>query len=73
MSMLRDRIFGKKVPEVPTSASYKDYGPIKEIPLVRIQIYGNGIGYDEPIVASDGGLYMPTGPGQWGQLYKAGR
>ena len=74
MSTLRDRICGKNVPAVPTQATIaKDYGAPKEIPLVRIQIYPNGIGYDEPIIAADGDPIMPTGRGQWGQLYAVGR
>jgi hypothetical protein len=74
MSVLRDRIMGSKVPQVPQSAStVKDYGAPTEIPLVRVSVYTNGVGYDEPIIAPDGGLYMPTGRGQWGQLYAVGR
>ena len=73
MSALRDRIQGKGVPAVAEPGFMKDYGPIKEIPLVRISVYPNGLAYDEPIVTPDGGLLMPTGPGQWGQLYAAGR
>ena len=74
MSTLRDRIWGKKG-TAPTSelVSGKDYGPVKEIPLARVMIHANGISYDEPIVAPDGGIYLPTAPGQWGQLYAAGR
>lgn len=74
MSTLRDRICGKNVPGVPMPATgFKDYGAAKEIPLVRIAVYPQGVSYDEPIITSDGAVHMPTGPGQWGQLYAAGR
>lgn len=73
MSVFRNRILGKNVPDVPTTASFKDYRAVKEIPLVRIGVYPSGLSYDEPIVAPDGGLFMPTGRGQWGQLYAVGR
>lgn len=74
MSSLRDRITGKNVPEHTTAATTaKDYGAPTEIPLVRIQVFTNGVGYDEPLITTDGAPISATSPGQWGQLYKAGR
>lgn len=72
--MLRDRILGKGVPADQQRATIaKDYGAATQIPLTRVQIYPNGFAYDEPIVSADGAPISPTGHGQWGQLYAAGR
>jgi hypothetical protein len=48
----------------------KDYGDIKSIPLVRIQITPTMVAYDEmrPLIAPDGGIIPDTSPGTWGQL-----
>lgn len=74
MSTLRNRIMGKHSAPVPQSAATtKDYGTPDQIPLIRIATYFNGTGYDEPIIAADGAPIKSTGPGQWGQLYRAGR
>jgi hypothetical protein len=74
MSSLRDRIFGKNVPDHPLPATTgKEYGAPTEIPLTQIAIYANGVGYDEPLVTTDGAPISNTSRGQWGQLYKAGR
>lgn len=81
MSTLRNRIHWLLTPQQRVKASsvptlepgMKDYGAVKQTPLVRISIYPNGIAYDEPLVTSDGSPVTPTGRGQWGQLYAAGR
>lgn len=54
-------------------ANYKDYGAVKEIPLSRVVVVGNNLGYDEPLLTADGAVVSATAPGQWGQLYRAGR
>jgi len=57
-----------------TSAQYKDYGAVKEIPLTAIGIYPGVVGYDDnPLIAADGAPISSTGPGQWSQIYRAGR
>jgi hypothetical protein len=61
-----------QVAYTPT-ADYKDYGAVKEIPLSRVQVSGGILGYDEPLLTADGAVVTSTGPGQWGQLYRAGR
>lgn len=54
-------------------SNYKDYGAVKEIPLARVQVAGNILGYDEPLLTADGAVVSNTGGGTWGQLYRAGR
>lgn len=82
MSALTDRIFGLhrgspngnpgEVPTLPSDG--KDYRAVRVTPLVRIQIQHAGvIAYDEPIITADGAMVPATAPGQWGQLYAAGR
>lgn len=78
MSALTDRIFGlhnetpSNVPTLPTDG--KDYRAVRQTPLVRIQTQHPGvIAYDEPLITSDGAPVPATAPGQWGQLYAAGR
>lgn len=46
-----------------------------ETPLVRIAIYPGAVAYDEggPLVAADGAPISATGPGEWSQVYAAGR
>lgn len=57
-----------------TERSYKNYGTVKATPLVRVQVFPNGvIAYDEPIIAADGAPITATGTRQWGQLYAAGK
>jgi len=73
MSSLSDRINNKHPVPATYRPSYKDYGPIKEHPVFRIQITTGGIGYDEALVTADGAMIPNTSPGQWGQLYAAGR
>lgn len=73
MSMLRDRICGQGQPDRHATTVAKDYGTPTMIPLSRVQILGNGIAYDEPLVTSDGAAVSNTGLGQWGQLYAVGR
>jgi hypothetical protein len=74
MTTLKSRI--ASVGTLPPSLTpyAKNYGDIKSIPLVRIQIYPDIIMYDEmrPLIAPDGGIIPATSPGTWGQLYAAG-
>jgi hypothetical protein len=51
------------------------YGAPLERPLWRIQIYPGVIAYEDmdPLIAADGAPIAATGPGTWGQLYRAGR
>jgi len=52
----------------------KNYGAVKMTPISRIRIFPGGvIAYDEPLITADGAPVTATGPGQWGQLYAAGR
>jgi hypothetical protein len=75
MSTLKNRI--ASVGTIPPSLSPydKDYGDIKSIPLVRIQIQPDIVMYDEmrPLIAPDGGIIPATSPGTWGQLYAVGK
>lgn len=74
MSTLRDRIRGKYTTNDAHPATQpKDYGAPTEIPMVRVAMYTNGVAYDEPLATADGAVIPATGPGQWGQLYAAGR
>lgn len=54
-------------------SNYKDYGAVKEIPLSRVQVQGGILGYDEPLLTADGAVVDSTGPGSWGQLFRAGK
>jgi hypothetical protein len=77
MSVLSDRIRWLHNPQTANSdvvtASYKDYGAIKAIPLARIQIHPGVVAYDEPLITADGAPVSNTGFGSWGQLYAVGR
>jgi hypothetical protein len=51
-------------------------GPTEQ-PMVRIQIYPGIITYEDmqatPLITADGAPIVATAPGQWGQLWAAGR
>lgn len=53
------------------------YGQPRVTPLVRIGIYDGVLSYEDgPILDPSGAgdhIIPPTGPGQWAQLYRAGR
>lgn len=82
MSVLRDRISslaygrGKKVNDVSSDLTVVGLNwSATDIPLVKVQIHANGISYQDlqPLVASDGAPISATMPGEWGQVYAAGR
>jgi hypothetical protein len=72
---LRSRIY--QAPGTPPSVQVigKDYGNIKEVPTMRIQINPGVILYEDlqPLIAADGAPIAATGNGTWGQLYAVGR
>lgn len=50
------------------------YGAPRQTPLVRIGIYDSVLSYEDGPIPDPGGEIIPqTAPGQWGQLYRAGR
>jgi len=50
------------------------YFAARQTPLVRIGIYDSVLSYEDGPINDPQGLSMPqTGPGQWAQLYRAGR
>ena len=50
------------------------YGAARVTPLVRIGIYDGVLSYQDGPISDPAGLVIPqTGPGQWAQLYRAGR
>lgn len=50
------------------------YGAARVTPLIRIGIYDGVLSYQDGPIADPAGLVIPqTGPGQWAQLYRAGR
>lgn len=58
----------------PSQHEEHTYAMPRQIPLVRIGIYDGVVSYDGgPIGDPAGLLIMPTAPGEWGQLYRAGR
>jgi hypothetical protein len=74
MSHLRNRIL-KQGRAVNTNAHLgKDYNAPLSRPLIRIAIRPGGVSYmqSEQLFTPDGRLVPETGPGTWGQLFKAG-
>lgn len=74
MSTLRDRIGSVGSINPNLTALGKDYGDIKSIPLVRIQIFPGTILYEDmqPLITADGAPVPATSPGTWGQLFAVG-
>lgn len=65
----------KPVPANPDLAYKSSWNSAKVQPLVRIGIYDGYVSYedDQPLITPDGGIHMEDRPGQWAQLYRAGR
>lgn len=58
----------------PNQHNESMYGQPTVTPLVRIGIYDGVLSYEDgPIVDPSGHIQPSTGPGQWAQLYRAGR
>ena len=46
----------------------------RQTPLIRIGIYDSVLSYEDGPIGDPNGLLIPqTAPGQWAQLYRAGR
>lgn len=74
MSTFRDRIAGVGEAKM-VRREVARYNTMKEIPLVRIMIHPGYVSYEdmEALISADGAPIAATSPGQWGQLYAAGR
>lgn len=74
MTPLKSRIY--QVGQVPPNIYVvgKDYGNVKSIPTMRIQIHPGVILYEDlqPLISADGAPIAATGKGTWGQLFAAG-
>ena len=72
---LMTRIVGVGTVEPQQTVVGKDYQNVKQIPLMRIQIFPGTVLVDElqPLITADGAPVAATGKGTWGQLYAAGR
>jgi len=72
MSILRDRIVN--MPNTNLRVKGTLNGPMMH-PTQHVQIYRGGIASQDtmPIIAPDGGIIPATSPGNWSQLYAAGR
>jgi hypothetical protein len=58
----------------PTQHEESTYAMPRETPLVRIGIYDSVLSYEDgPINDPNGLTISQTAPGQWAQLYRAGR
>lgn len=58
----------------PSQTTESTWQQQRETPLVRIGIYDSVLSYEDGPITDPQGLFIPqTAPGQWGQLYRAGR
>jgi hypothetical protein len=58
----------------PTQHEESTYKMPRVTPLVRIGIHDGVLSYEDGPIADPAGLVVPqTAPGQWSQLYRAGR
>lgn len=58
----------------PVQYTESMYGQPRQTPLARIGIYDGVLSYEDGPIPDPAGLVIPqTAPGQWAQLYRAGR
>lgn len=61
----------------PSQHEEHTYKMVRQTPLVRIGIYDNALSYDDGTIYDPSGagdhIIMQTAPGEWAQLYRAGR
>jgi len=72
---LKSRIYQQTQLSSPVTVIDKNYGDIRQVPTIRIQVRPGVVMYEDlqPLIAADGAPIAATGKGTWGQLYAVGR